>query len=66
MEFLERIEQVANKLVMVVSPKTLLAMARKGVGHSGLEKIAKNMKKNPKNSGSYKDLEKLGRSRSKH
>ena len=36
---------MANKLVMVLSPKTLLAMARKGVGHSGLEKIVKNTKK---------------------
>lgn len=36
---------MANKLVMVLSPKTLLQMARKGIGHGDLEKIAKKMKK---------------------
>jgi len=36
---------VGTKLVTQLSPKALLQMARKGVGHSKLEEIAKNMQK---------------------
>jgi hypothetical protein len=39
---------MGTKLVTQLSPKSLLQMARKGVGHSKLEEIAKKLQKKVK------------------
>jgi hypothetical protein len=39
---------MAQKFVTQLSPRTLLQMARKGIGHGGLEKVAKNLQKKKK------------------